>query len=309
MSYKIETSSVQGRTVTANFLRKIDEGHVKEAADASTQYIRQQMQGEGILRQIMEPIFITEDQLDLDEDTDQPKKIVEKDQLASATFIPFYGSAEKKYFTGPKYSVYFGKIESDHFYKSKFELMTYRNDIRQLLSDSCIKALTDGEDQPWFDEWNTIVDAAPAGTQKFALSGGLTAENVYRGVQALLDLKIPHGKIVCSKTTFLEVMKLDFSDVGSEILAKHYKEGVAGEESLWGLPVITTIKDYVVPNNELWFFGKYAPAENANFLGNFFTIQDATLFLEQKADMLEFYAYSAPGVGIGNILSGVKVTI
>lgn len=308
MSYSVETTSVQGKTVTANFFRKMEDGRVKEAGDAATQYIRQEMQGEGIVRRIMEPVFLTEDQLDIDENTDQPKRIVEKDQLATATYIPFYGTQEQKYFTGPKYAVYFGKTESDHFYKSKFELMTYRNDIRQLLSDSCVKSLTDGEDTYWFNAWEEIVAANPA-QQSFSLSGGLNADNVVYGMQRLLDLKIPIGKIVCTKTTYLEVLKLQQASVGDTVVSRHYDNGIGNEEKLWGIPTVTTIKDGIVPNNTLWFFGKYAPEENVNFLGNFFTIQDATLFLKQEADMINFYAYGAPGIGIGNTKAGIKVTI
>jgi hypothetical protein len=308
MGYNIETSSLQGKNITTNFFRKIEEGRVKEAADAATQYVRQKMQGEGIVRRIMEPIFLTEDQLDIDEHTDQPKRIVEKDQLATATFIPFYGTHEQKYFSGSKYAVYFGKTESDRYYKSKFELMTYRNDIRQLLSDSCVKALTDGEDSHWFNTWEEIVAANPT-EQSFSLSGGLIAANVVYGIQKLLKQRIPIGKIVCTKSTFLEVLKLTQTQVGSPVASRHYDDGIGNEETLWGIPVVTTIKDQFVPDNTLWFFGKYAPEENVNFLGNFFTIQDATLYLEQKADMIYFYAYGAPGIGIGNTKAAIKVTI
>ena len=308
MSYQIETASVQGKTVTANFFRRIEEGRVKEAADAATQYVRQKMQGEGIVRRIMEPVFLTEDQIDIDEHTDQPKRIIEKDQLATATFVPFYGTNEQKYFSGSKYAVYFGKTESDHYYKSKFELMTYRNDIRQLLSDSCVKALTDGEDGYWFNTWETLVTANPT-EQSFSLSGGLNAANVVFGLQKLLALRIPVGKIVMSKSTFLEVLKLTQTQVGSPVASRHYDDGIGNEETLWGIPVVTTIKTQFVPDNTMWFYGKYAPEENVNFLGNFFTIQDATLFLEQKADMIHFYAYGAPGIGIGNTKAGIKITI
>lgn len=308
MNYNVETASIQGRTLTANFFRKMENGQTKEAAEAGTMYVRQKMQGEGITRRIMEPIFLTEDQIDIDEHTDQPKKIVEKDQLATATYIPFYGTQEQKYFKGSKYAVYFGKTESDHYYKSKFELMTYRNDIRQLLSDSCVKALTDGEDSYYFNAWNDIVAANPT-QQSFSLSGGLIAANIIYGVQKLLALKIPVGKLVMTKSTFIEVLKLPQTIVGDTIAGRHYDNGIGNEESLWGFPVVTTIKDYIIPDNTIWFFGKYAPEENVNFLGNFFTIQDATLYLEQKADMINFYAYGAPGIGIGNTLAAVKVTI
>ncbi len=306
-SYNVETASLQGRTITSNFFRKM-ETNIKEAADAATLFVRQKMQGEGIVRRIMEPVFLTEDQLDIDEGTDQPKKIVEKDQLATATFIPFYGTNEQQYFKGSKYAIYFGKTESDRYYKSKFELMTYRNDIRQLLSDSCVKALTDGEDGNWFNAWENIVAANPT-EQSFARSGGLIAQNITWGIQKLLDQKIPIGKIIMHKSTFIEVLHLPQTIVGDTIASRHYDDGIGTEEKLWGIPCVTTIKDQFVPPNTIWFFGKYAPEENVNFLGNFFTIQDATLYLEQKADMINFYAYGAPGIGIGNTLAGIKVTI
>jgi hypothetical protein len=308
MSYNVETASLQGRSVTANFFRKIEAGQVKEAAAAADQYIRQEMQGEGIVRRLMPPEPISADRLDRDVETDQPRIIVEKDKLATATFLPFHGANKQQYFDAPRYPIYFGKTESDRFYKSKFELMTYRNDIRQLLADSCVKALTDAEDKLYFNTWDEIV-TANALLQKFTLSGGLTAGNIVTGVQKLLNFKIPIGKMAMSKNTFLEALKLDSSNVGDEIVAQHYKNGIGDEESLWGIPCVTTIKNEIIPDNTIWFFGRYAPEENANFLGNFVELQEGTLFLKQEADMIEFYAYGAPGIGIGNTKAAIKVTI
>ena len=75
-----------------------------------------------------------------------------------------------------------------------------------------------------------------------------------------------------------------------------------GEDKLFGVPVITTIKNDIVEDNEIYLF---APQ---NYLGNFFLLQDATLFIKQEADMIEFWSYSAPGIGIGNAKSIVKLT-
>jgi hypothetical protein len=41
----------------------------------------------------------------------------------------------------------------------------------------------------------------------------------------------------------------------------------------------------------------FAPQE---FIGNFFLLQDATLYIEQKAEMISFHSYEALGLGIGN---------
>jgi hypothetical protein len=37
-----------------------------------------------------------------------------------------------------------------------------------------------------------------------------------------------------------------------------------------------------------------------SFLGKFYLLQDATMFIEQKRDVISFDSYSAPGMGIGN---------
>ena len=45
-----------------------------------------------------------------------------------------------------------------------------------------------------------------------------------------------------------------------------------------------------------------------NYLGNFFLLQDATLFIKQEADMIEFWSYSSPGIGIGNTKGVIKLS-
>ena len=49
----------------------------------------------------------------------------------------------------------------------------------------------------------------------------------------------------------------------------------------------------IMYRNEVFLF---APE---NWLGNFFLLQDATLFIKQEADLIQFWSYSAPGIGIG----------
>jgi len=39
----------------------------------------------------------------------------------------------------------------------------------------------------------------------------------------------------------------------------------------------------------------------------FFLLQDATLYIKQEADIIEFWSYAAPGIGIGNTLAMQRV--
>jgi hypothetical protein len=133
-AYKTQTQQVSAQFVNSNFVRKIEDGRTKEAQDEGTAFIRQKLRQESFAREIIEPVMLGDDEIDRDENTDQPKKIVEKEPDSVATFVPFHGTAARTWFRGKRFAVYFGKTESQRFTKNKFELMTYQNDIRKILS-------------------------------------------------------------------------------------------------------------------------------------------------------------------------------
>jgi hypothetical protein len=115
--------------------------------------------------------------------------------------------------------------------------------------------------------------------------------------QAMYNRRRPIGKALMTKALYEEAIDLPASSVGFDIASGHYRNGVENEEKLWGLPVVTTIKSHVLNPRAAYIFSPH------DYLGNFFLLQDATLFIEQKADIIHFYAYAAPGIGIANRLS------
>ena len=384
-----ERERLSAQFINQSFVRKLDEGRVKEAADEGSRFIRSKLRQESFAREILVPIELSPDEIDRDEHTDQPKKIIEKEPDSTATFVTFKGSGQRTFFRGPRYSVFFGKIESQHFMKSKFELLTYQNDIRKILTDNSVKDMADVEDTKFIEtieaalsdaghSFSTVdfaerpaggdaVDVKDAGadTNVFrmrgieylkavdnavgnassapqslqftgqqllegnnfvastaiydaandvVLSGGagkgadltapvaLSKELIAQMFQAMTAKKLPIGKMLMSKTTFMEALKFDYTDVGNDIVSRHYDKGLEGEDKLFGVPVITTIKNDIVPDNVIYLF---APE---NYLGNFFLLQDATLFIKQEADMIEFWSYSSPGIGIGNTKGVIKLS-
>tara|TARA_B100000214_G_scaffold373963_2_gene355489 strand:- start:629 stop:1672 length:1044 start_codon:yes stop_codon:yes gene_type:complete len=336
----VETSGISAQYINQSFIRKLEDGRVKEAQDEGSRFIRSKLRQESFAREILEPVEIGADEIDRDEHTDQPKKIIEKEPDSVATFVTFKGSGQRTFFRGPRYSVSFGKIETEHFTKSKFELLTYQNDIRKILTDNSVKDMADVEDKKFIETvaasmnqvgGTTILGAGAAGgevrdggeaflanqlganktqfaTQNVARANildvndtkPLSKELITQLFQSMTMSRMPIGKLLMSKSTFMEVLKFDNSDVGNDIVSAHYRDGIAGEEKLFGVPVITTIKNDIIADNEIYLF---APE---NYLGNFFLLQDATLFIKQEADMIEFWSYSAPGIGIGNA-NGIKL--
>ena len=387
-----ERERLSAQFINQSFVRKLDEGRVKEAADEGSRFIRSKLRQESFAREILVPIELSPDEIDRDENTDQPKKIIEKEPDSTATFVTFKGSGQRTFFRGPRYSVFFGKIESQHFMKSKFELLTYQNDIRKILTDNSVKDMADIEDTKFIetitaaisdaghsfsggvdfglrpeqaaaedinalgvnspvtrmrgneylvtadgngaasdtvgDEINAPVSLQFSGQQllegnNFVASTALYLnatntvshsgdENTFQAplskeliaqmFQAMTAKKLPIGKMLMSKTTFMEALKFDYTDVGNDIVSRHYDKGLEGEDKLFGVPVITTIKNDIIPDNVIYLF---APE---NYLGNFFLLQDATLFIKQEADMIEFWSYSSPGIGIGNTKGVIKLS-
>ena len=297
MSYETETQKVSAQLLNANFLKKLEDGRTKEAQAEGSAFIRSKLRQESFAREVLTPVTLTEDEIDRDENTDLPKKIVEIEPDSVATFVPFKGTGKRTWFKGPRYSIFFGKTESQRFVKSKFELMTYQNDIRKILSDNSVKDMSDQEDTRFLQTIDDIITAAPT---QLHTGTGFNVASFSAAFKKHVARKIPIGKMLMAKETYYDALTLTQASVGDSVATRHYDDGVESEDKLWGIPVITTIKNDIVDPKKIYIF---APE---NYLGNFFLLQDATLFIKQEADLIEFWSYAAPGIGIGNT-QGVTV--
>lgn len=294
-SYRTETEKVSAQQLNSNFVRKIEQGRTKEAAEEGSAFIRTKLRQEAFSREILPPVVLADDELDRDVNSDQPRKIVEKEPDSVATFVPFYGTGPRTIFKGPRYEVRFGKIESQRFRKSKFELMSYQNDIRKIISDNSVKDMAEQEDSKFISTIDTILAAAPLqviGAPAFDSAAFVAL------MQNMQNRKIPLGKFLMTDATYTSSLSLPYTAVG-QVASRHYDEGVEKEKKLWGIPVVTTIHNNLVTGHAGGSASVYLFAPD-NFLGNFFLLQDATLYIEQKADIISFHAYEAPGIGIGN---------
>jgi hypothetical protein len=294
-AYMTETKEVAAQLINSNFVRKLEEGRVKEAQDEGSAFIRTKVRQESFAREVINPILLADDEIDRDENTDQPKKIVEKEPDSVATFVTFQGAGPRTWFRGPRYAVKFGKTESQRFTKNKWELMTYQNDIRKILSDNSVKDMADQEDIKFIGTIDQLV-ALNAAVQMTAVPQ-FASTGFRKSFQALIHRRQPIGKILMGKELYYEALDLPATSVGDDVASRHYDQGIEAEEKLWGIPVVSTMKSDILNPKKFYVF---APE---NFLGNFFLLQDATLYIKQEADVIEFWSYAAPGIGIGNTIS------
>lgn len=299
-----ETPNVSAELINTAFLNKIDSGMVKEAEEAGSAYIRLKLYEDGILRRLFEAKTITADELDPVLDSDKPSIIVEKEPSATmATFVPFKGTGPRAYFDGVRFRVYFGKVESEKISKSKFELMTIRMDIMSWLKENQVKMVQQEEDAQFMDTVGDILTTYST-TQTVTAGVNDTFKDAFvLGLKGMTTLRLPVGKVLMHKNTYYESTKLKMEDIGNSNVAKRFIEGVEQEESFLNYPVVTTIKDDLVAENEIYFF---APQE---YFCKFYFLQDATLFIKSEADLIHFHTYEAPGIGIGNTKGVFKVTL
>lgn len=301
MSYSTETQKVSAQLLNANFLRKLDSGRTKEAEAEGSAFIRSKLRQESFAREILTPVTLADDEIDRDEFTDLPKKIIDIEPDSVATFVPFKGTGKRTWFKGGRYAVYFGKTESQRFVKSKFELMTYQNDIRKILSDNSVKDMADQEDTKFTETLEDILVAAGPSQDLAPTAFGVGA--FVAGFKSHTARKLPIGKMLMCKETYYDCLTLNQSAVGDTVVSRHYDEGIEAEDKLWGIPVITTIKNTIIDPNHIYIFSP------ENYLGNFFLLQDATLFIKSEADLIEFWSYAAPAIGIGNTKSVTRIQL
>ena len=299
MSYNVETSTHSAQFLNKSFLSKVEGGHVKEAVEASSLFIRERLRQAAAVREVIVPQGVTEEDIDRDESTDQPKIIIDKEPNSTASFVQFQGTGRRTWFKGPRYSVRFGKVESQRFTKTKAELMTYRSDIRKILSDNSVMDMADEEDRKFYELVAAIIAANPSVQRT---TGTFQSGTFKVACQAMLTgtRKRPIGKLLLSKERYMDALDLPATSVGDEIAKRHFDEGIESSQKLWGLPVVTHVKSDIYPTDKGWIF---SPTTPNNFLGNFFTLQDATLFIKQEADVISFWTYEYVGLGIANTLS------
>lgn len=320
MQYSTNTLNVQ--FMNNAFIEKLDQGLTKEAGVAMSTFVRQKLREDGFSRKIFTPMMVTASDLDRGLD-DQPRVIIEKEPDSIAATLPLSGSDEIRYFKGSRYEVGFYKIESKEFVKSKFELATYKTDIRHILQENSVKDLQKEEDSNLLKGLATIFKGRAAdftADTSLATNGYLTAstldgttvvDKLMQLVQFLVDDFQKPGKLLVSHQLYLAVLREPATQLGDQFASDAFNKGTI--DNFYGFKFITSNKSDLLSSDFLKdaTFGipstsratkgdiaiAFAPEE---YLGQFYSLQEPTVFLKAEADMVSFKTYESIGVGIGN---------
>jgi len=284
---------------------------LKQAMDNSTYFIRDKVRELGFARKIIEPIFVTSADLDRVPNNEQPAIILEKDIESKGMTVPFRGQGEQRYWEREDMVINFQKIESERINKSKFEMMTSKTPYTEVLKKRIVEEVQKVEDETLMNGLNTIVEKAEEtapGTQYQELEGGLNKTNIKILIQMLSRLKMipptgPKPKILMTQNLKLELIELGMIEIGDSNVGKYWNEGVVGVDKLFNIPVVSTIKNDLVKDDEVFII---APQD---YFGRYFILQDHTMVIETKADMMNMYTYAAMGMGFVNTKGVCKIKL
>jgi hypothetical protein len=306
---KIETPKVQ---INSNFVQAISDPQLKKVAmEKSSYFIREKVRELGFARRLIEPINVTPADLDRTVDSDRPAIILEKDIEAKGFTVPFRGQGEQRYWESSKMLVEFQKIESERISKSKFEMMNTKTPYTEILEKRIVQEVQKVEDETLIEGFNKIItdtEAEKPGTQYQEVSGGLTKENISVLIKMLAKLQMipteknaPKPKFLMTQTLKADLINLGMIDIGDSNVSKNWNEGTLGVDRIMGIPIVDTIKNDLVKDNEMYII---APQD---YFGRFFILQDHTMVIKTEADMVEFWSYGAMGLGLVNTKGVCKI--
>ncbi len=278
-------------------------GLEKKATDAVNNFTRTTMREDSFQRKIMEPVSITNDELDRQVDTDLPVKVIDKEPGSPAAIsVPFANLPINMYIKAPRYRVQFDRILTPRFTKDVDELRTYVMDIRQVLSDNALKDMLAEEDSKFLAAVNTAIGSKDvvqplAGTALYqGIVGGITRETVVDALKIMnrTPFRLESHTCLTNFVTWKEFMKWGRDEMGGDLSQDVIKNGMTEEEFL-GKRWIVTIKRDLVPDDTIYMFA------DPKFIGKSFLLEDTTMFIKREAFMLEFFAYETLGGAIGHI--------
>jgi len=305
-------TKLRNETIIEQLMSK-DAGMTKQAEDKLNDYIRIKEREAVVVDAILPPFDITAADLDVQLGFEEPVKIFEREPATTAAItVPFGGNVEAREIEGSKFPVVFDTIRTLKKRANKFKLMTYRNDIRNIITDNDINEIGIQKDVRFFALCDSLLGGA-AGTSLSAaggvamwqsIAGGLTPETWVDMMQIM-----PKGlgnfsvaTVVMNLVRAEEFFSWNADDLGDAMKAEVLVNGWS-QRQVGGRKIIVTIKRNIVGDNDVYMFAE------PNKLGKHCRLQAATIYPKVEADMLEWHCLESVGLTLAQVTGIAKATL
>lgn len=278
----------------------------KTAVAGLDKFIRAELREEGAYRKILPMEQAKDENLVPWIGTDAPVLIQWKEpRSVGAMTIPFAGNPRGVTIRGENFPIFFNTIVGPRYMKDVNSLRVYPYDIRQVLTDHCLRDIQEEEDRRWFVDTvdavlGTVNTASPATgyVQYRGLSGGWGRENVVESMKIIRGgpTKTAAALCVINSVTAIDFMKWGFDEVGGDKSQDILWNGDSSwaENEFLNVKWLITIKHGLVGNGTIYQFGQ------PEYMGYSYYLTDVTMYAERHAERIEFYPFETIGGALGN---------
>ena len=291
-----------------------DDGVIKSASSAGSNMIRRRIREDGFSRNILPPKAVTNDQLDRVADHDRPVMIEDMEpESRGAKSIPFGDTADTEFYYGSKYVCSFNAITTPEFTKDINELRTYRMDLRRVITDNALRDIQAEEDWQFISAVDQIVgtentnDGLGGRTQNFtvAKSNGnhFDRADYVEVLSKLENANLNNGVFLMNRKTAKTFLTFNRSEIGGDLSQSLLTDGLSAlqEAKIFGVKHLFTIKADMVPDDVVYCFAE------PDYLGKFYTLQEPTMYVEKKKDILRFSARETLSVTFANLAGVARI--
>lgn len=273
-----------------------DPSMIKQASEAGSQFIRQKLREDGVMRRYFGDAFervTTEDpryQIDPGA-SDTGYLLVDKEPDSYALMMTFRGQPQAEYITGSKFIIPFLKFQAPVFEKNEMELKNIRMPITQVIQTNLLYDMQEQEDL----YFKTILDRSIEVTGNLVTSAEtlLGKSDLRKLINTVETKRLRTEAFIMSTTTLNDALEWQHNDIGDTV-STVVRDGVP-YDTLFGKRLITTTNTDVIKYGEI--YSLVAP----NFLGVAAALGDPTFWVQKKMDLLRMASWYYAGFNVGNI--------
>lgn len=293
-------------TLNQIFASKIDDPEMaKEAQEKIASFIRTKLREESFARKILPPETVTKSDCQIAVDHDTMVKIVSIEPDSKAMPVTFRGRPTDRYVTGERFEIKFFSIFSDYFRKAEQELLAYDYPITKVIEHNTVKDIHTVEDSQFIAHVREALRLS--GKTVNSSDTRMTAANLKALFNLMDGNKLKSAKMLMTLPRYNDTMEfvnliqpmgtsgggqtgLSSGDLAKEIIVDGFKY-----HSLFGRKVVTTIKNDLISDDEIFIFAE------PKFLGKFYILNETKFYLRKVINMIEWVSWEDIAMGFGNI--------
>lgn len=281
----------------------------KVASSIASEATKTQVREESFQMAVIPFDNIENDDLDYQGDSEESVMWFEMEPSSRIAYSIPYGASPVSFpYSARKYAVLIAIVTTDEATKNINHLRTYKTDLRQTVQDNMVRDLHTALDTRFLAtirrHCGSEIDLSdPARTvehRNVNLNAAFSRQTNKRIQSFLTDRQLANGVRLVNQRTANELLGWYRDEVGGDKAEDILFEGLGaatGSMKIFKVPYITTIKNNLVFNGEVFSFAPKA------YLGRALMLEDIKVTVKREYDMIRMRAQWQVGLTIGNTRS------